>query len=202
MKIEEAIEIIEYARAFNEGNTPLMVALDTVIDAVRSMPKSRRYHFSDLTKMISMSEAGEPLSLEQLKEMDGKAVKIVIDDVEPLEMLALVKYVKEAGCVILTNNLGGRSEYYDDDEMHENGVKAYSYPPAHIDRSKWKPCEWCGSIGKKPDNWVCSLEDDNGYTITNNHMVVCATANYCPVCGRPLTEEAWAELERRVCDDV
>ena len=61
-----------------------------------------------------------------------------------------------------------------------------------------EPCEWCGSVGGKPDNWVCSLEDDNGYTVTNNHMVVCATANYCPVCGRPLTPEAWAELEKRL----
>ena len=69
---------------------------------------------------------------------------------------------------------------------------------SHIDREAWEPCEWCGSVGKKPDNWVCSLEDDNGHTVTNDHMVVCATANYCPSCGRPLTEEAWAELERRL----
>lgn len=73
-----------------------------------------------------------------------------------------------------------------------------AYPPARIDREKWEPCEWCGSIGEKPDNWVCTLEDDNGHTVTNNHMVVCAPVNYCPVCGRPLTPEAWEEMEKRL----
>lgn len=82
--------------------------------------------------------------------------------------------------------------------LHKLGWVAYAYPLAHIDREAWEPCEWCGSVGGKPDNWVCSLEDDNGYTVTNNHMVVCATANYCPVCGRPLTPEAWTELEKRL----
>lgn len=24
--------------------------------------------------------------------------------------------------------------------------------------------------------------------------------NFCPECGRPITEEAWAELERRISD--
>lgn len=67
-----------------------------------------------------------------------------------------------------------------------------------VDREKWEPCEWCGSVGKTPDNWVCTLEDDNGHTVTNNHMVVCAPVNYCPVCGRPLTPEAWEEMESRI----
>lgn len=26
--------------------------------------------------------------------------------------------------------------------------------------------------------------------------------SFCPNCGRPLTDEAWAELERRVCGEV
>lgn len=33
MDIRDAIETVEYARAFNTENTPLMIALNTVIDA-------------------------------------------------------------------------------------------------------------------------------------------------------------------------
>lgn len=30
----------------------------------------------------------------------------------------------------------------------------------------------------------------------------CIPIKYCPFCGRPLTEEAWAELERRIGEDI
>lgn len=55
-----------------------------------------------------------------------------------------------------------------------DGATFYSYPPAHIDREKWGPCMWCALNGQFGLN------------------------NYCSACGRPLTDEAWAELERRV----
>lgn len=51
---------------------------------------------------------------------------------------------------------------------------AYPCTFAHIDREKWEPCMWCAL---------------NGQFGLNNH---------CSACGRPLTDEAWAELERRV----
>lgn len=144
-----------------------------------------------LTDLHSMQEARVPLTMEQLREMDGKAVKIVIDDVEPLEMLALVEYVKEAGCVILTNNLGGRSEYYDDDEMQEDGVKAYSYPPAHIDRSEWT-AEWVPMTDDDGCVWLeCSTCEYDLDSLEESHP-------FCPSCGRAMMPEALAELERRL----
>ena len=54
-----------------------------------------------------------------------------------------------------------------------DGATFYSYPPAHLDRETWEPCMWCALNGQFGLN------------------------NYCSACGRPLTEEAWAELERR-----
>ena len=48
---------------------------------------------------------------------------------------------------------------------------APSSPPAKLDRSRWEGCRFC--IGF----W---------------------NYGFCPECGRPLTEEAWAELERRI----
>ena len=72
----------------------------------------------------------EPLTLEQLREMDGEPVYLIVDDqYEPLKMWALIEVVETANCVILTSNLGGRNEYYDNDEMKDDGVTAYRRPP-------------------------------------------------------------------------
>ena len=45
---------------------------------------------------------------------------------------------------------------------------------AYIDREAWEPCSECAA----------------------NHFMM--GDKYCCECGRPLTEEAWAELEKRV----
>lgn len=72
----------------------------------------------------------EPLTLEELRKMDGEPVYLIVDDqYEPLKMWALIEVVETANCVILTNNLGGRNEYYDNDEMKDDGVTAYRRPP-------------------------------------------------------------------------
>lgn len=46
--------------------------------------------------------------------------------------------------------------------------------PAKLDRSRWEGCEYCKDI-------PASIRK-----------------GFCYACGRPLTEEAWAELERRM----
>lgn len=131
-----------------------------------------------------MSGVGrKSLTVEQLREMDGHPVKVVHDEAakettpgfEPLEMICLVEYVKSAGCVVLRNNVGGESEYYNDEELEQDGLTVYPYYPPRLDRSEWEPCMWCVLNGQ------FGLND------------------YCSACGRPLTDEAWAELERRVC---
>lgn len=48
--------------------------------------------------------------------------------------------------------------------------------PAKLDRSRWKGCRTCNCQNSVFRNW----------------------GSYCPSCGLPFTEEAWAELERRV----
>lgn len=47
--------------------------------------------------------------------------------------------------------------------------------PAKLDRSRWEGCEYCKETVPKWYLW-----------------------KFCPDCGKPLTEEAWAELERRI----
>ena len=76
----------------------------------------------------------KPLTIEQLREMDGQCVKVFVDGVEPLEMLALVEVAENDDYVLLRNNIGGASEFYIDDDLKEDGIKVYAYHPAHIDR--------------------------------------------------------------------
>lgn len=72
----------------------------------------------------------EPLTLEQLRQMDGEPVFVVIDDgIEPLKMWALVDYIAEEQCLTLTNNLGGRSQYYTADDLEIYHITAYRRPP-------------------------------------------------------------------------
>lgn len=85
-----------------------------------------------LTALRSMQEAGEPLSLEQLKQMDGKPVWC-----EDVERWAIVS-VSDAGKwkdvpFALFEKNGGRFEW----NVEDRELSLYSYPPAHIDRSKW-----------------------------------------------------------------
>lgn len=137
--------------------------------------------------------AGQPMTLEQLRGMDGKCVKIVVDGQEPLEMLALVEAPEDEDCVLLRNNLGGVSEFYSDEDLREDGVKAYAYPPAHIDREAWEPCGLCGTLN---DEIMCRFSKKTEYDQSTTSRY--AMARFCPNCCRPLTEEAWAELENRV----
>jgi uncharacterized paraquat-inducible protein A len=48
-----------------------------------------------------------------------------------------------------------------------------------IDREKWEPCLNCQDIEKLAKHIKC-------------------WPSYCPACGRPLTDQAWAELEKRL----
>lgn len=61
--------------------------------------------------------------------------------------------------------------------------------PFHIDRSKWEYCLTCRDLRYLPYEVCAGIKKPGGSEIG---------ASFCPSCGRPLTEEAWAELEQRV----
>lgn len=133
----------------------------------------------------------KPLTLEQLREMDGKPVwlhtfssKTKKTNISEWALVASsgeysVSFVRVAVC--------GRFEKRCED--YGKTWVAYAYPPVYIDRSKWEPCK------------LCSLPDGR----SAYRLILAETcggeARFCPECGRPLTDEAWAELERRLTND-
>lgn len=89
----------------------------------------------------------------------------------------------------------------------KNIVEYWTYKPTEVEAAKmaiaalrpvsreqvekvWRGCSWCNNEGKKPENWECSLLDDDGFSVTVGSEVVWTNAEFCPVCGRPLTDEA------------
>lgn len=72
-------------------------------------------------------ERNDPLTLEDLREMDGEPVWVVVQNAyESFTMCALVKVAEEG--IWLTNNLGGRSECRFGDPF-EDGITIYRYKP-------------------------------------------------------------------------
>ena len=62
----------------------------------------------------------------------------------------------------------------------------------------WKGCSWCNNEGKKPENWECSLLDDRGFSVVVGDEVVWTNAEFCPVCGKPLTDNVADTLIKRL----
>ena len=124
MTIEEAIKILEYpvkkwSMEWDEREDGLSYyeALDMAISALR-----QQEHFRDLTKKV------EPLTLDDLRKMDGEPVWVICDKgFEPLGLWALVEVCEES--IFLTNNLGGRTEYADDVELEDDGITVYRQKP-------------------------------------------------------------------------
>ena len=108
--------------------------LDLIVEAKRTDPETGSFaewlaeYLAE--HLPTLTPPNDPLSIEQLREMDGEPVFVVIDDgIEPLKMWALVDYIAEEQCLTLTNNLGGRSQYYTADDLEIYHITASRRPP-------------------------------------------------------------------------
>lgn len=139
-----------------------------------------------------------PLTIPQLCNMYGERVRLADLDAETEKTVTLGRcgFVTQDGdipCVV--------GVYYSTDEekncfasfkYYKRSWLAYAYPPAHIDREAWEPCSLCGEYevflfdAWHDKNMVTKFPDCKGASL------------FCPWCGRPLTEGAWTELEKRI----
>ena len=129
----------------------------------------------------------KPLTLEQLREMDGQPV-----------------WSRKHKEWFLICNRPSRCMMYDRNgfclparDFVDYGL--YAYPPAHIDRAAWEPCgecapncPWCKHFQETTKTIPKICRDYNHYSNYEPEY------KYCCECGRPLTTEVWAELEKRL----
>ena len=85
---------------------------------------------SALRQQEAVTNRNAPLTLDELRKMDGEPVWVVYGEDEG--MWALVEVCEES--IFLTNNLGGRTEYADDVELEDDGVMVYRQKPAEEDK--------------------------------------------------------------------
>lgn len=143
-------------------------------------------YFPDTTKMV-------PLTLEQLREKINEPVYLYIYDTALASGWHILKTVTEDKIIFR-----GRNTVYVPISSIGKCFDLYSYPSAHIDREAWKPCELCG--GDKLDG--VGFADHFGLRVYlsggTNKPPENERFQFCPKCGRPLTPEAWAMLEKRL----
>lgn len=107
-----------------------------VIAVPESEEQAKAYFWARkaLAALRFMPEVGEPLSLEQLKQMDGEPVWIV--EFPDWGHWELSEDAEDYLCDRDTDLYGFMSDLDGEAGSHELGWLAYPYPPAHIDRSK------------------------------------------------------------------
>lgn len=146
-------------------------------------------------EMQARPEAGKPLTLEQLRAMDKPTPVWMETDKKTIEGWGGYWCLCQRGHILTPGMVSMYADKMD-------GAMFYAYPPAHIDREKWEPCEHCKPHENALDRWgphQFPIDDGAIYYYDVDDGWEGEEINLCPWCGRPLTDEAWAELERRVC---
>lgn len=141
-------------------------ALEAAIAALRS----------DEQQPTRSEKYGKPLTLEQLKEMDGQPV-----------------WLKVAGGIwgiVDCFNGGVVTSLAEDISLNALAGLAYAYPP--IDREKWT-AEWIWHSDDDGYAWLqCTACDYSLDSLEDE------SKDFCPGCGRAMTPKAWAELVKRL----
>lgn len=143
-----------------------------------------------LLKGIRQQVEPVPLTLEQLREMDGKPVFLPETD-----CWALV--TTHVFVALLTFPDGEKCSAND---WYEQVGPVYACPPAQIDRKALKPCYDCTSCGNCQEAGKATGESINyahpcHSCVDGNHFKPVA---FCRICGYPLTDEAWAKFQKHI----
>lgn len=96
------------------------------------------------------------------------------------------------------------AEAYADFKDDINSIPAFTQPgnPLTLEqlRERWERCEHCRGTNelRYPSAHELVIDGRDIYYHDTDDGWEGVEINFCPWCGRPLTDEAWAKLERRL----
>lgn len=97
--------------------------------------------------------------------------------------------------------VGKQTMYLESMSFYRAYPKEDDHKTAHIDREAWEPCSRCRPQENLLDRFSGHeflIDDAEIYFYDSDDGWEGEEIKFCPWCGRPLTEGAWAELEKRV----
>lgn len=187
------LERLAHTEAKWPGTEETLEALDMAVKALRLIATVD--HFPDSTKMIHDSDFVDtnkmvPLTLEQLREKVGQPVVIKYSYGGPYTFVIVdVRYVPHLGADKI--RLVFPDGYITVNERdYGTYFTTYAYPPAHIDREAWT-AEWVDNDQSEEMMCKCSK---CGCPVS----YFWGKTAFCPGCGKAMTPDAWAELEKRL----
>ena len=133
-------------------------------------------HLPDVTKMM-------PLTLEQLRQMEKPTPVWAKPEKKTIEAWDGYWCICHRGHIITPGMVSMHA-----DKM--NGVTFYAYPTAHIDLEAWT-AEWVDNDESEEMMCKCSK---CGYPVS----YFWGKTGFCPGCGKAMTPEARAMLEKRL----
>ena len=116
------------------------------------------------------------LTVEQLKKMDGRPIWIEHDNNPKYNHVWMI-WSNEIG---VKHNFAGYNIFW----------RAYAYKPIYINLEAWM-AEWVDN--DKSEEMMCKCSKC-GYPVS----YFWGKTAFCPGCGRAMTQEAYAELKKRV----
>lgn len=128
-----------------------------------------------VAKAVHSALTSEPLTIEKLRVMVDEPVYLYIYDTALDSGWHIIKTVTEDKIIFR-----GLNTVYVPISSIGKCFDLYSYSPVHICREKWEPCEECQ------------------YRNIDPFIIKRYGIRYCRHCGRPLTDEAWDEMEKRL----
>lgn len=132
------------------------------------------------------------LTLEELREMDLKPVWVQNLEYPDKSQWRLCHW--DRGKYLVLQGISTQGYLLED--YGETWV-AYAAEPPRLDRSAWEPCAKCRSC-LSCSHIIESARDSRNACFWCDHMNQFKPMNFCPYCGRPLTDAAWKTLEKRL----
>lgn len=142
-------------------------------------------------------DCNQPLTLDKVWKMNGRpvVVKYIYGGPDTIGIVD-VRFVPYLGTdkirVVFAN---GYITVNEKDYGHYYNL--YDYNPAYIDREAWDDCPVCGKYKEISFRGFRTKEEAMNLS-GKVYPHITGGAMFCPKCGKPRNERAWADLEQRL----